>query len=51
MQKGLYKQNSDGTVQGYGQAFIFSEDQKLDWCGILFFMTQPNFSKHEILAH
>ncbi|XP_010533099.1 PREDICTED: protein SRG1 [Tarenaya hassleriana] len=23
-----------GTVQGYGQAFIFSEDQKLDWCNM-----------------
>ncbi|KAK6930131.1 Non-hem dioxygenase N-terminal domain [Dillenia turbinata] len=23
-----------GTVQGYGQAFVFSEDQKLDWCNI-----------------
>ncbi|GJW74012.1 protein SRG1 [Tanacetum coccineum] len=23
-----------GTIQGYGQAFVFSEDQKLDWCNI-----------------
>ncbi|XP_021892309.1 protein SRG1-like [Carica papaya] len=23
-----------GTVQGYGQAFIFSEEQKLDWCNM-----------------
>ncbi|VFR01114.1 unnamed protein product [Cuscuta campestris] len=23
-----------GTVQGYGQAFVFSEDQKLDWCNM-----------------
>ncbi|KAK6930130.1 Non-hem dioxygenase N-terminal domain [Dillenia turbinata] len=23
-----------GTVQGYGQAFVLSEDQKLDWCNI-----------------
>ncbi|XP_028781436.1 S-norcoclaurine synthase 1-like [Neltuma alba] len=23
-----------GTVQGYGQAFVFSENQKLDWCNM-----------------
>ncbi|KAK9079876.1 hypothetical protein SSX86_001549 [Deinandra increscens subsp. villosa] len=23
-----------GTVQGYGQAFVFSEHQKLDWCNM-----------------
>ncbi|KAJ4845168.1 hypothetical protein Tsubulata_018454 [Turnera subulata] len=23
-----------GSVQGYGQAFVFSEDQKLDWCNM-----------------
>ncbi|KAG5023884.1 hypothetical protein JHK85_020226 [Glycine max] len=23
-----------GTFQGYGQALVFSEDQKLDWCNM-----------------
>ncbi|KAL5782320.1 hypothetical protein ACOSP7_007349 [Xanthoceras sorbifolium] len=30
-----------GTVQGYGQAFIFSEDQKLDWCNMFALGLEP----------
>lgn len=30
-----------GTVQGYGQAFIFSEDQKLDWCNMFALGVHP----------
>lgn len=30
-----------GTVQGYGQAFIFSEDQKLDWCNMFALGVNP----------
>ncbi|KAJ6313544.1 hypothetical protein OIU77_014932 [Salix suchowensis] len=32
-----------GTVQGYGQAFVFSEDQKLDWCNMLALGLEPHF--------
>lgn len=30
-----------GTVQGYGQAFVFSEDQKLDWCNMFALGVEP----------
>ncbi|XAR57104.1 Codeine 3-O-demethylase [Bertholletia excelsa] len=32
-----------GTVQGYGQAFVFSEDQKLDWCNMFALGVEPQF--------
>lgn len=32
-----------GTVQGYGQAFVFSEDQKLDWCNMFALGIEPHF--------
>ncbi|KAF5752212.1 hypothetical protein HS088_TW01G00119 [Tripterygium wilfordii] len=32
-----------GTVQGYGQAFVFSEDQKLDWCNMFALGVIPNY--------
>lgn len=32
-----------GTVQGYGQAFVFSEDQKLDWCNMFALGVEPHF--------
>ncbi|KAL5996035.1 hypothetical protein ACLOJK_026108 [Asimina triloba] len=35
-----------GTVQGYGHAFIFSEDQKLDWCNMLALGVEPSFIRH-----
>lgn len=30
-----------GDVQGYGQLFVVSEDQKLDWADVLYLNTQP----------
>ncbi|KAI4371404.1 hypothetical protein MLD38_019645 [Melastoma candidum] len=30
-----------GKVQGYGQAFVFSEDQKLDWCNMFALGVEP----------
>ncbi|KAF8643956.1 hypothetical protein HU200_066594 [Digitaria exilis] len=30
-----------GGIEGYGQAFVVSEEQKLDWADMLFLSTQP----------
>ena len=30
------------TIEGYGQAFVVSEDQKLDWGDMLFLLSQPD---------
>ncbi|KAH9291952.1 hypothetical protein KI387_042856 [Taxus chinensis] len=30
-----------GTIQGYGHGFIFSDDQKLDWCDMMALATMP----------
>ncbi|MBA0768584.1 hypothetical protein Gotri_017378 [Gossypium trilobum] len=30
-----------GTVEGYGQAFVFSENQKLDWCNMFALGVEP----------
>ncbi|XP_027368685.1 protein SRG1-like [Abrus precatorius] len=38
-----------GTVQGYGQAFVFSEDQKLDWCNMLGLVIKPDFLRYSHL--
>ncbi|CAN1129762.1 Protein SRG1 [Linum perenne] len=35
-----------GTVQGYGQAFVFSEDQKLDWCNMFALGVEPPFIRN-----
>ncbi|KAM3357917.1 protein SRG1 [Capsicum galapagoense] len=35
-----------GTVQGYGQAFVFSEDQKLDWCNMFALGVEPHFIRN-----
>lgn len=35
-----------GTVQGYGQAFIFSEDQKLDWCNMFALGVIPDYIRN-----
>lgn len=32
-----------GNMQGYGQAFVFSEDQKLDWCNMLALGIKPHY--------
>ncbi|KAK4854735.1 hypothetical protein QYF36_000649 [Acer negundo] len=34
-----------GTVQGYGQAFVFSENQKLDWCNLFALGVEPDFMR------
>ncbi|MQL71540.1 hypothetical protein Taro_003858 [Colocasia esculenta] len=31
-----------GTIQGYGHAFVFSENQKLDWCNMLALGLEPH---------
>ncbi|ONI28331.1 hypothetical protein PRUPE_1G138800 [Prunus persica] len=38
-----------GTVQGYGQAFVLSEDQKLDWCNMFALGVEPNFIRNPML--
>ena len=30
-----------GNLEGYGQLFVISEDQKLDWADMLYLNTQP----------
>ncbi|RHN42325.1 putative codeine 3-O-demethylase [Medicago truncatula] len=32
----------EGDVEGYGQAFVMSEEQKLDWADMLFMVTLPS---------
>ena len=39
-EKKKYWQNSE-EVEGFGQAFVVSEEQKLDWNDILFLTTLP----------
>jgi len=36
---------AENDVQGYGQGYIVSEEQKLDWCDLAFLMTYPH--KHK----
>ncbi|KAI9075856.1 hypothetical protein K1719_042136 [Acacia pycnantha] len=33
---------SEGDIEGFGQAFVVSEDQKLDWGDLFFMTTRPN---------
>ncbi|KAJ8422615.1 hypothetical protein Cgig2_000240 [Carnegiea gigantea] len=47
-EKQKYKM-AQGTVQGYGQAFVFSEDQKLDWCNMLALGVEPHFIRNPSL--
>ena len=35
-----------GTLQGYGQAFVFSEDQKLDWCNMFALGVEPQYIRN-----
>ncbi|XP_073139049.1 protein LATERAL BRANCHING OXIDOREDUCTASE 1-like [Henckelia pumila] len=37
---------SPGTVQGYGQAFVFSENQKLDWCNMFALGLEPHYLRN-----
>ncbi|KAJ1297072.1 hypothetical protein BS78_01G350000 [Paspalum vaginatum] len=34
-----------GSLEGYGQAFVVSEDQKLDWGDMLYIQVQPSESR------
>lgn len=40
-EKKAYAQLPD-SIEGYGQAFVVSEDQKLDWGDMLFLIARPN---------
>lgn len=33
----------EGDVEGYGQAFVVSEEQKLDWADMFFLLTLPPY--------
>lgn len=44
-EKQKYKM-APGTIQGYGQAFVFSEDQKLDWCNMFALGVEPHFIRN-----
>ncbi|KAK0607045.1 hypothetical protein LWI29_008370 [Acer saccharum] len=33
------------AIQGYGQAFVFSENQKIDWCNMFALGLEPEFVK------
>ncbi|KAL6517147.1 hypothetical protein OROHE_017853 [Orobanche hederae] len=35
-----------GTIQGYGQAFVFSEHQKLDWCNMFALALLPHSARN-----
>ncbi|KAM0052245.1 putative (S)-norcoclaurine synthase [Helianthus debilis subsp. tardiflorus] len=39
-EKKLYAQQP-GSLEGYGQAFVISEEQKLEWCGMIFLKAIP----------
>lgn len=34
-----------GGIQGYGHAFVFSEEQKLDWCNMFALGLAPAFMR------
>ncbi|XP_022979844.1 protein SRG1-like [Cucurbita maxima] len=42
-------QMAPGTVQGYGQAFVFSEHQKLDWCNMFALGVIPDSIRNNLL--
>ncbi|KAL0310586.1 UNVERIFIED_CONTAM: protein SRG1 [Sesamum angustifolium] len=33
----------EGDIQGYGQAFVVSEEQKLDWADMFYIVTSPTY--------
>lgn len=40
----------EGDIEGYGQMFVVSEDQKLDWADMFYFITLPeNLRKPHLL--
>lgn len=34
------------SIEGYGQAFVHSDDQKLDWADMLFLLPRPSSNKN-----
>ena len=34
-----------GSLEGYGQAFVISEDQKLEWCDMIFLKASPTHTR------
>ena len=34
-----------GSLEGYGQAFVVSEDQKLDWADMFYLQVHPSESR------
>jgi len=43
-EKKKFKQR-DGNVEGYGQAFVVSKEQKLEWADMLFMFTLPSHKR------
>ncbi|KAI3826910.1 hypothetical protein L1987_00970 [Smallanthus sonchifolius] len=43
-EKTLYAQKP-GSLEGYGQAFVISEDQKLEWCDMIFLKAIPTHTR------
>ncbi|GJN05476.1 hypothetical protein PR202_ga23102 [Eleusine coracana subsp. coracana] len=43
--KKVYAQLPESGLQGYGQAFVVSETQKLDWCDRFFLILRPTESR------
>ncbi|KAG8385358.1 hypothetical protein BUALT_Bualt03G0034800 [Buddleja alternifolia] len=41
-EKNKFKQEA-GDIEGYGQAFVVSEEQKLDWADIFYVVTLPTY--------
>lgn len=45
-EKKMWKQ-VDGDLDGFGQAFVVSEEQKLDWADLFFLTTLPPFLRKQ----
>ncbi|TVU21271.1 hypothetical protein EJB05_30898, partial [Eragrostis curvula] len=43
--KKAYAQLPESGLEGYGQAFVFSETQKLDWSDMIYLMLRPKESR------
>lgn len=43
--KKLHAQLPDNPMEGYGQSFVLSETQKLDWADMLYLMLRPTESR------
>ncbi|KAK9100082.1 hypothetical protein Scep_023512 [Stephania cephalantha] len=40
------KKECSSEIEGYGQAFVLSEEQKLDWGDMLYFFTRPDSARN-----